>query len=606
MKAPTTRMNPNRATETNADDIRQLEIAPVKMSRVLALFRPHLGKIAIVVGLIILTSLLTVVQPFLVRETVDEAIPNQDVPLLLWLVGTMIGLVIVTQGIGVVQTFLSTRIGQTIMHSLRTRVFSNVQRQSLSFFTTSKGGEIQSRLTNDISAMQSVITSTATSIASNLTMAVATIAAMIALSPTLSLLSLIVLPPSIYLTRKVALTRRRITAKHQEALATLLQHITENLSLSGARLAKAIGAEARVAESFNGVSHSLIDLEIESQLAGRWRIATMQIIFAVIPALVYLLAGLPATGGGMTIGTLIAFTALQSQVFRPMMGLLNLGAQWVASMALFSRIFEFLDLEPEISQPERPRDAEIFDATVRFEHVDFKYDSGGELALEDISFEVAPGTTTALVGPTGSGKSTIASLVTRLADPTGGRVLVGGVDVRNVSGEALTDTIGVVSQETYLIHTTIRENLLLSNPEASEMELWDALESARVAALVRDLPDGLDTVVGSRGHRFSGGEQQRLSIARTLLRSPKILVLDEATSALDNATERAVNSIIERSRASRLVIAHRLSTVHDADQILVLDRGRIVERGTHTELLARGGTYAKLIRAARREEDLVA
>ncbi len=600
MRAPVT--NANRAVEKTADDRRQLEIAPVKFSRVFALFRPHVGGIAVVVGLIVLTSVLTVVQPFLVRETVDVAIPNQDVPLLLWLVGGMIGLAIVTQGIGVVQTLLSTRIGQTIMHSLRTEVFENVQRQSLSFFTRSKSGEIQSRLTNDISAMQSVITSTTTSIASNLTMAVATIVAMIALSPTLSLLSLIVLPPSVYLTRKVALTRRRITAKHQDALAKLLQHITENLSLSGALLTKTIGAEGKVADSFNAVSRSLIELEIESQLAGRWRMATMQIIFAIIPAFVYLLAGLPATGAGMTIGTLIAFTAMQSQVFRPMMGLMNVGAQWVASMALFSRIFEFLDLVPEIEEPAHPRNGEVADTSVRFEDVSFSYDGGAQRALDSISFEIAPGTTTAIVGHTGSGKSTIASLVVRLADPSCGRVLVGGVDVRDMSSEALTDMIGMVTQETYLIHATIRENLLLARPDASEMELWEALEAARVADLIGELPHGIDTVVGSRGHRFSGGEQQRLTLARTLLRKPKILVLDEATSALDNATERAVNAIIERSSATRLVIAHRMSTVQQADQILVLDRGKIVERGNHESLLSMGGTYAELVRAAKRDE----
>lgn len=596
-----------RPLEKRSEDLEQLKLAPVKFSRIAQLFKPQASRIAIVVALIVATSVLTVVQPFLVRRTVDDAIPNQDVPLLLWLVLGMIGLAAVTQAIGVIQTLISTRIGQTIMHTLRVDVFKNLQNQSLHFFTKNKGGEIQSRLTNDISGMQGVVTTTATSIASNLTMAVATVIAMVALSPTLSLLSLVVLPPAIYLTRKVALNRRRITAKHQEALAKLQQHITENLSVSGVRLTKTLGASQRVSAEFNSVSHELIDLEIESQLAGRWRMATMQVIFAIIPALVYLIAGLPATSNGMTIGTLIAFSTLQSQVFRPLMGLLNVGAQWVSSMALFSRIFEYLDLRADVVEPAIARDADVGDSSIEFDGVWYRYPGADEDALRNISFTVAPGTTTAIVGHTGSGKSTVASLLARLADPTSGSVRIGGVDLRDMSSAKRAQMLGVVSQETYLMHASIRENLAMAVPGASESQMWDALAAARIVDLVRSLPDGLDTVVGSRGYRFSGGEQQRLSLARTLLRAPQMMILDEATSALDNATERAISDAVRDSGTTRVVIAHRLSTVRDAEQIIVLDRGRIAERGTHDELMARNGEYAQLVRAAERESaDVVA
>lgn len=596
-----------RPLEKRSEDLEQLKLAPVKFSRIAQLFKPQASRIAIVVALIVATSVLTVVQPFLVRRTVDDAIPNQDVPLLLWLVLGMIGLAAVTQAIGVIQTLISTRIGQTIMHTLRVDVFKNLQNQSLHFFTKNKGGEIQSRLTNDISGMQGVVTTTATSIASNLTMAVATVIAMVALSPTLSLLSLVVLPPAIYLTRKVALNRRRITAKHQEALAKLQQHITENLSVSGVRLTKTLGASQRVSAEFDSVSHELIDLEIESQLAGRWRMATMQVIFAIIPALVYLIAGLPATSNGMTIGTLIAFSTLQSQVFRPLMGLLNVGAQWVSSMALFSRIFEYLDLRADVVEPAIARDADVGDSSIEFDGVWYRYPGADEDALRNISFTVAPGTTTAIVGHTGSGKSTVASLLARLADPTSGSVRIGGVDLRDMRSAKRAQMLGVVSQETYLMHASIRENLAMAVPGASESQMWDALAAARIVDLVRSLPDGLDTVVGSRGYRFSGGEQQRLSLARTLLRAPQMMILDEATSALDNATERAISDAVRDSGTTRVVIAHRLSTVRDAEQIIVLDRGRIAERGTHDELMARNGEYAQLVRAAERESaDVVA
>lgn len=574
-------------------DIAQLEAHPVRLSRVAGLFGPHKVRLFIVVALIVGSSLATVAQPFLVRRTVDEAIPHQDVHLLLALVGGMVGLTVLTQAIGVMQTWLSAGVGQRIMHELRVRVYASLQRQSLDFFTRNRGGEVQSRLTNDIAGMRGVVTTTATSIATNVTTSIATIIAMVALSPVLSLLSLVVMPPAIYLTRQSALLRRRITAEQQLAQAQLQETITESLSVSGVRLTKTTGAQERMQDRFADISEKLISLELESQLAGRWRMATMQIIFGVIPALIYLVAGLPATGRGMTIGTLIAFSTLQTQIFRPITGLLNVSAQWVASMALFSRIFEYLDLTPDVPEPALA-DATSADASLSFESVSYRY-SGSEVeALHDVSFTVPAGTTTALVGHTGSGKSTAALLAARLADPAAGAVRLGGVDLKDLSAGTRAAWIGVVSQETYLLHATVRENLLFAAPSATEEQLWEALRAARVADLISSLPEGLDTVVGARGYRFSGGEQQRLSLARTLLRQPQVLILDEATSALDNETERAVQEAVLSADATRLVIAHRLSTIRDADQIIVLDHGRVVEAGTHAQLMAAGGAYAAL------------
>lgn len=579
-------------------DVDQLAQHPVAFRRVAGLFGAHRGTLLLVVALIMATSGLTVVQPFLVRRTVDEAIPEHDTALLLWLVGGMLAITVVSQAIGVIQSFLSARVGHTIMHELRTQVFANLQRQSLQFFTNNRGGEIQSRLTNDIAAMRGMVTTTATSVASNLTMTVATLVAMVALSPTLSLLSLVVLPPAVWLTRRAAVLRRSLMEKNSRAQATLQQTISENLSVSGMRLAATLGAQERVYDGFEKTSRSLIRLELESQLAGRWRMALTQIIFGVMPALIYLVAGLRP---GITIGTLIAFSTLQTQIFRPITGLLNVGAQWVASMALFSRIFEYLDLEPELKEATRP--AQLADASLTLHHVSYRYPGTNTDALSDVSLTIPAHTTTALVGHTGSGKSTVAALLARLADPTEGAVRLGGVDLRDIPPEQRAEVIGVVSQETYLIHGTVRENLLFAQPDASEEQMWAALNAARVDEVIAALPDGLDTLVGSRGYRFSGGEQQRLSLARTLLRQPQVLILDEATSALDNETERAIQEAVLGADATRLVIAHRLSTIRDADQIIVLDAGRVVERGTHAELLARGGAYAALLRAAKTTGD---
>ena len=583
----------------------QLERSPVRWSRVAALFRPYRWQLSVVVAAIVASSTVALATPFLVRMIIDEALPRQDVRLLVWAVAGMLAVTVVAAVFGVVQTWLSTTVGQRVMHGLRTAVFTHLQRQSLGFFTRTKGGEVQSRLMNDIGGMQSVVTSTATSAASNVTTVIGTAVAMAALSWRLSLLSLVVLPPAIWLTRRVARMRRTITAQRQRHLADLHSQVEEGLSVSGVLLGKTLGAGPAQSQRFTGTSDDLVTLEVRSQLAGRWRMATMSIVFAGIPALIYLAAGLPATSGGMTIGTLVAFTALQGTLFRPLMGLLDLSVTLTSSMALFSRVFEYLDLPVDIDDPAEPArvDPAAVRGEVRFEHVGFRYPEGPRPALTDIDVTVPAGSSLALVGATGSGKSTLASLVARLNDPTTGRVLIDGVDVRDLTLADLARIVGVVSQETYLLHGTIRENLRHARPDATDAEMESAARRAQIHDLIVALPDGYDTVVGARGHRFSGGEKQRLAIARTLLRDPRVLVLDEATSALDNQTERDVQAALDEASRGRttITIAHRLSTVRDADRIVVLDAGRIVEQGSHDELMADDGRYARLAGIAERD-----
>ncbi|MEU7812929.1 ABC transporter ATP-binding protein [Pseudonocardia sp. NPDC049154] len=570
----------------------------VSLRRIGRLFTPYRGPLALVVAIIVASSVVGMASPFLLREVLDVALPNRDVPLLAWLVGGMVAVAAVTAAFGVVQTWISTRVGQQVMHRLRTDVFAHLQRQSLGFFTRTRTGEVQSRITNDIGGMQSVVTSTATSIASNLTTTVATLVAMVALSWQLTLISLVVLPPAILLSRRVARMRRTITASQQRELADLNVTIEEGLSISGIQLSKTLGAGPALVDRFTASSERLVDLELRSQLAGRWRMATMSIIFAAIPAVIYLSAGLPITAGAMTVGTLIAFTSLQGSLFRPLTGLLDVGVSLVSSLALFARIFEYLDLPVEVDEPAEPVavDPARVRGHVRFEDVTFAYPGSGTAALAGVNLDVPAGTTLALVGETGSGKSTLASLVPRLRDPDGGRITIDGVDVRDLRLADLARIVGVVSQETYLLHATVRENLRHARPDATDAEIEAAARAAQVHDLIASLPEGYDTVVGSRGYRFSGGEKQRIAIARTLLRDPRVLVLDEATSALDTETERAVQRAFTELAKGRttITIAHRLSTVRDADEIAVLDHGRVVERGTHDTLVADRGRYATL------------
>ncbi|NLU82295.1 ABC transporter ATP-binding protein [Rhodococcus sp. HNM0569] len=590
-----------RSTVDPADRV-QLAEQPVSLRRIGALFAPYRVRIAVVVVLIVASSLVTLANPFLVRAVIDRAIPQQDVPLLVWSVVAMLGITIVGSVFGVLQTWISTDVGQRVMHDLRTRVFAHLGRQSLGFFTRTRGGEVQSRLTNDIGGMQTVVTSTATSIAANVTTVVGTVVAMAALSWRLSLLSLVVLPPAIWLTRRVARMRREITAQRQRTLADMQTQIEESLSIGGIQLAKTLGAGPAMNARFADTSHVLADLEVRSQLSGRWRMATMNMIFAAIPALLYLVAGLPATSGGMTIGTLVAFTGLQGTLFRPLMSLLDVGVSITSSLALFSRIFEYLDLPVDIADPEDPVDIsrEKTAGAVRFDSVTFRYEGSDRDAVRDVEIDVPAGSSLALVGETGSGKTTLASLVPRLHDATTGTVSIDGVDVRDIALGRLAELVGVVSQETYLLHASIRDNLRHARPDATDAEIETAARAAQVHDLIASLPDGYDTVVGARGHRFSGGEKQRLALARTLLRDPRILVLDEATSALDNDTERAVQAAIDTASRGRttITVAHRLSTIRDADQIVVLEHGTVAERGTHDELVAAGGRYAALLDSA--------
>ncbi|PZS34452.1 MAG: multidrug ABC transporter ATP-binding protein [Pseudonocardiales bacterium] len=570
----------------------------VSLRRIGRLFSAYRVALAIVIAIIVASSIVAMASPFLLRAVIDNALPNQDLRLLVWLVAGMLAVAALTSAFGVVQTWISTKIGQQVIHRLRSDVFAHLQRQSIAFFIRTRTGEVQSRITNDIGGMQSVVTSTATSIASNLTTAVATAVAMTALSWRLSLVSLVVMPPAVYLTRRVAMTRRAITAQRQRELADLNVTIEEGLSISGIQLSKTMGTGPSLVARFTASSARLIDLELRSELAGRWVMASMSVIFAAIPAVIYLSAGLPMTAGTMTIGTLVAFTALQSGLFRPLMGLLNVGVSLTSSLALFARVFEYLDLPVDIDDPQSPVEVNpaLVNGHVRFDDVTFAYPGGTTAAVAGVSLDVAAGTTLALVGETGSGKSTIAALLARLYDPSSGRVTIDGIDVRDMRMADLASVVGMVSQETYLLHTTVRENLRYAKPDATDEQIETAARAAQIHELIAALPDGYDTVVGSRGHRFSGGEKQRIAIARTLLRNPRVLILDEATSALDTETERAVQTAFDALAQGRttITIAHRLSTVRDAAQIVVIDHGRVIESGTHASLVEDNGRYATL------------
>jgi ATP-binding cassette subfamily B protein len=597
---------------------------PRTLRLIVGFFRPYRSRLLLIAGLILVSVTIGVVNPILLKLIIDNLLGPKDLGLLYLQVALMIVLPFVSSGIGVWQSYLSNVVGQRVMDDLRLALYTHLQWMPLRFFTETRTGEIQSRIGNDVNGLQSVVTDTAASLLSNFATVATTVIAMIILDWRLTILSLGMLPVFAYITYRVGRVRREVSTLTQRSLAEVSAITEESLSVSGILLSKTFGQQRASVARFAKESRRLGDLQIRQQMVGRWFFAMIGTFFSIAPAFVYLLAGSLIIGGdtNVSVGTIVAFTTLQSRLFFPLGQLLNVQVEIQGALALFDRIFEYLEMEQEIRDAP---DAVTLDPTamhgdVRFDHVSFRYprtalqlaaqaeadeaEAAGRavrlpvrpFGLEEIDFEARPGQLVALVGPSGSGKTTTTYLIPRLYDVDQGAVLIDGLDVRRIALESLGREIGVVTQETYLFHNSVLENLRYARPDASMEEIEAAARAAAIHDRILELPEGYDTIVGERGYKLSGGEKQRVAIARVLLKDPRVLILDEATSALDTVSERLIQAALNRLMEGRttIAIAHRLSTILKADLILVYDRGRIVERGTHDELIRHEGLYARL------------
>ena len=595
------------------------------LRRVVGIFRPYRRTVTGVGLLILVTSGLGVINPLLIKVAFDDALFGPTGPrmgLLYVVVALMVAVPVVSGLLGIWQTYMSNIVGQRVMQDLRNSLYAHLQRMHLRFFTSTRTGEIQSRLSNDVGGVQSVVTDTASGVLSSIVIVISTVVTMLILSWQLTLLSLGTLPFFFWLTQRVGRARREVAAVTQKSMADLSAITEETLSVSGILLSKAFGRQRHETDRFRRENERLAGLQIRQQMIGRSFFATIQIFFSITPALVYLVAGFVIQGGsgGLTPGDIVAFTTLQSRLFFPIGQMLQVSVEVQSAMALFERVFEYLDMPHEIT--DRPGARRVDPAEVRGEvrlrDVWFRYegrDGDGQVeapvsppdeeererqrrlwTLEGVDLEVAPGQLAALVGPSGAGKTTVTYLIPRFYDVQRGSVEIDGIDVPDIRLESLGEIVGMVTQETYLFHSSVRENLLYGNPDATDEQLEAAARAAFIYDRIMEMPDGFDTVVGERGYKMSGGEKQRLAIARVILKDPRILILDEATSSLDTTSERLVQEALRPLMEGRttIAIAHRLSTILAADVIFVMDRGRIVERGSHAALLERGGLYAHL------------